>query len=222
MKTISLLCPSRGRPEMFAEMIKSAVWSTACPEAVEYLRYIDRDDPSFYPSIDMVQLVDIRGHRHKIAKLYNCLATIATGDILFAVNDDVIFRTQGWDNIIRAHMPEDGLAVMYPNDMFNRQCTFPIIGRQWLDATGQLLSERFDWWYGDTWLADIAQRIGRLIPLPIIVEHFNPLAGKREADDTFMHQMRDEGKHIQQDQQTWVETDHVRAEIAERLRELIG
>src|SRR5215471_15761796 len=95
---ISLLCPTRGRPEILKRMIQSAKDTASEPDAVEIVIYVDDDDLQtaqiIWPQNWNVKA--IVAPRIVLAQTWNKCAEVATGQILCQANDDVIWRTPGW------------------------------------------------------------------------------------------------------------------------------
>lgn len=94
---VSLLCPSRGRPELLEESILSLYegdW--------EFLVAVDEDDPrleSYYELQDKLGFVLITTPRYGYAFLeryYNDLAKISSGKWLLLWNDDAEMKQPNW------------------------------------------------------------------------------------------------------------------------------
>src|SRR5579885_1672624 len=102
-KRISLLLPTRGRPELVDRFLQSVVAQSTHLELIEVILCVDDDDPASHTiSSSLVALKTIIVPRQTMGA-YNtkCLEN-ASGDITIAVNDDLIIRTTGWDEKIRA------------------------------------------------------------------------------------------------------------------------
>jgi hypothetical protein len=96
--TISILCPTRGRPDQFARMVDSALDLAARPEAVEVVAYFDNDDPAGYQA---GRYRAVRGPRILLSEAWNECRGAAAGPIYMHAGDDLIFRTRGWDGLVR-------------------------------------------------------------------------------------------------------------------------
>lgn len=179
---ISILTPTRGRPEMAKAMLESAR-STQTQEN-EYLFYVDEDDTSEYN----LNAPTYRGPKVRLGVVWNFLARMAEGDYLMMGNDDLIFRTPGWDEKINIVMGPDEVMVACFDDGINqgKHFAFPIVTRKWYETMGQFTAEIFTFGYHDTWIFDIAKRLNKAIYIPeILVEHIHPTAGKRPVDETY-------------------------------------
>lgn len=180
---ISLLVPSRARPDNITRLwktVNSTVWGEW-----ELLVRIDDDDPSTYPT--RFNLTYVTGPRILMAQNWNELAERATGDILWHGGDDVVFRTIGWDDIVRTAFPPDDIALVHGHDLSPNGdwlATHGFVHRKWYDALGYLTAPYFSSDYCDMWLVDVAQMIERRVYVPIVSEHLHPAHGKAEWDIT--------------------------------------
>jgi hypothetical protein len=164
---ISVLVPTRGRPERFAEMLQS-LRSTADGD-VQVVAVFDEDDKT-RDQYDLTGITRIVvPHRHDMAGLWNIAWQYATGDIAMMCGDDVIFETPGWDSTVEMTFDEvpDGVLMVYGNDGSPRQApTLPFVSRTWIDATGELTDELLQGWFADEWVWSIAAELGRVVYLP--------------------------------------------------------
>jgi len=190
---IALLCPSRGRPQRFADMAHSALWTASYPDRVMLYLTADCDDPKFD---EYLKLPPHRTVWHpnmvpgrKVPELLNELARRADEDILFAVSDDILFRTQGWDDILQAAFERypDGLLVAYTNDGLDRdKCLHFAVSQRWLKFTGDLIWPGFEHFYGDEWVETLGRAIGRTVFLrDLVTEHMHYKYGKAPNDATY-------------------------------------
>jgi len=193
---ISLLCPTRGRPANVSRMLES-VFSNDTSNTSQIVFFLDNDD---HITIEVVQSLLVEygtrikakiGPRNRnIAKMHNHCASAADGDILGLSDDDVVYRTIGWNEIIEeafAACP-DKILLAYGADGLHNQhhATHPFIHRTWLETTGYFVPEYFTGDYSDTWLFDVATRLGRTRYLEnLSTEHMHPAAGKAEWDATY-------------------------------------
>jgi glycosyltransferase involved in cell wall biosynthesis len=94
---ISILTPTRERPENVRRLIASVVSTAKEPLNVELLFYVDHDDQTFPEDVlsDNVRL--IRGPRMWLSLLQNVLYASSRGEIVMYAGDDLVFETFGWD-----------------------------------------------------------------------------------------------------------------------------
>ena len=182
---ISIMTPTRGRQQQFSRMCESAR-DTAMLD-VQIIAFMDCDDPSLAPGADFV----VRGPRSVIhsARWDKCL-TFAKGNLLFHANDDIIFRTKYWDAMIEDffYASNDKIWMVHGDDLGPkadaRDGCHPCVHRKWVETLGYFIPPYFDGEWGDTWVNDLADRIGRDMRLPFITEHMHRIFGKAEIDQT--------------------------------------
>lgn len=189
---ISLLTPSRGRPQQFRTMVDEALGLAVRPERLEVLLLIDADDSSLPQYLGGKWPSCVRIHRSErrvpsVPAAQNLLAGQASGLILLNATDDVIIRTPGWDAMIEeafARHP-DGLALVYTNCGRDKVENFAVTKR-WVEIAGSFLHPGYEHFSADEHAGEIAKRIGRAIFLPgLITEHMHFKHGKAARDDTY-------------------------------------
>jgi glycosyl transferase/beta-hydroxylase protein BlmF len=235
-KTISLLCPTRGRPDSVARFICSVMETATFPERVEILLYIDLDDGSIeqyrellnsdtYPELSrLLRCEALWGEPIGISKSWNVLAAKCKGDLLCLSNDDQVYADKGWDVVIDMETRKfpDKIYCMWFNDGINgpNLCAFPIVSRTWYETLGYFTPDLFAYFYVDTWIMDIAKRVRRLHYIPhVFVEHMHFTQAKSGYDDTYKRN-RPEGR-ISQERMLFESTAHKRQEEAVKLQTVI-
>lgn len=220
---ISVLCPTRGRPESVERMIESA-WETADTD-IEIILHADRDDPQLdqtaallveFPGVRL--LVD---DRMLLSEYWNRCAAVAHHDVLMQCGDDIVFRTPGWDAVVLAAFERvpDRIALVYGDDGFQHEAmaTHGFLHRRWMETVGYFVPPYFASDFNDLWLTEVARALGRLVYLPhVLTEHMHPVAGKGVWDRT--HQERLARHAAERVDQIWHTTAHLRARDAGKLR----
>ena len=169
---ISVLLPSRGRPESLGESVTSLIGLAADPFAVEVLVGADPDDPETAGRDWTAEWEAGWGvqcwtapERYGYAQLhryYNHLAGMAKGEWLLLWNDDARMLTQGWDQVLAAQEP--GVLWLGSNQ---GQYYFPAWPRAWSDAWGHTsLSPNVD-----VWVSEVGTRLGLARPVPAGILH---------------------------------------------------
>lgn len=185
---ISLLVPTRKRPQRLREMIQS-VEDTVFSEP-EILCYVADDDDS-YDGQDFSPAKIIRGPRVVMSDLWNQLLPYATGDIFQLSADDVIYRTPGWDLIVQEAFDSvpDKILLAFGDDggpsgkVF---ATLPFVSRRWTEILGHFTGPGYSADFSDTHPFDIATMIGRVKFLPVLIEHCHHMWNKAEKDQTYI------------------------------------
>jgi len=236
-RQISLLIPSRGRPERLIEMMASA-WGTSDKtlEPLQFCVGLDEDDPAYSTYIKTLEEADLTLNiaYHISTKqmsapehLNRMATTIASGDLMFALGDDVIFRTIGWNteiNLLWDKVP-DNILVAYCNNGMNREkCEHFILHSDWIHLLGNICPPYFRHFCVDAWVEDIAKRINRLSWLKYVtVEHMHFKYGKAKTDETYQAVRYPIGNSSvsQFDTEMYNKTDIERIKIANKLRAYI-
>ena len=216
---ISILTPSRGRPKRY-ERFAESVMSNADGE-VELLTYVDSDDPTCteYPKD-----VYVGPKQPSVGCCWNYLAEVADGDVLIMGNDDLVYRTEGWDTILLDQLSgfSDKIYCAYFNDGINgkKHCAFPIISRKWFETVGRFVPECFRFFCHDTWVMDVARKIDRLHYIPeVFIEHEHFTNKKAPKDKTYtMNRGNNTSRH---DLNTLRDTENERVIEANKLREVM-
>lgn len=174
------MTPSRGRPENLKRMAASARHTAS--RRVEIIVWLDADDPRLTDYIRVCREEKILyqlGPRNVIhsSRWDRCLP-LATGDLLFHMNDDVVLKTPGWNEMVEREFERypDRILLVGGDDLYLQSKTLaphPIIHRRWLETIGYFIPPYFDGEWGDTWASDLATRIGRLKFLPFVCEHLH-------------------------------------------------
>lgn len=196
------------------------------PLGVEVVAYIDDDDDS-YDNFNFYQTRFIRGPRIVLSEMWNKCWQNANGDILGHMGDDIIFRTKGWDTIVRSAFDEypDKFVFIYGSDgngesERNKFGTHGFVHQDWANVVGYFVPPYFSSDYNDLWLNDVAKAIGRHRFVDILTEHMHYTLGKSEIDDNTKERLArhaaDNVERIYEDKK-----DERQADI-EKLKEAIG
>lgn len=215
---ISVLTPTRGRPQALAESVDSLMDLAEEPSNVEVLAAVDPDDVEGYvrplPALYDVWVSSVRHGYIGIHCYYNFLATHAAGDWLLIWNDDALMRTQGWDKIVESQAP----AVLRPSANHHHELNlFPVWPTRWARHIGHV-SLCFN---ADTWVQEVGNLLGgqQNIPVEIFHDRDNVTGSGKFADQTAA-----EGT-LQSDQSCSVfnspEMAAARQQDANRIREIL-
>lgn len=213
---ISVLMPSRGRPDHYRDSILS-LFATAS-DLVQVITYLDDDDPttSLYPRFDSPaqQLVPrvIVGPRHGYEQLHemvNQLATVATGTHFMLWNDDARMTTSGWDDLIREKLDARSLLVGSFDGL--DYALFPVVTWSFHEALGHFSLSP----HCDSYVMEVAKAAGCVVDLSeISVSHL-----RATLDD----ETKRDGERAQVESTSPAFfTEEMRAMIAESAAKLIA
>ena len=192
---IAIVFPTRNRPEKLTRFVESARKMAEDPSNLHFYLYVDSDDRLTIPSITTLadkypaQISCLVGPRIMHSQTANMLIPYVKEDIFYLGADDLIIRTKGWDKVIIKYFEEheDKVVMAYGDDLFQKElATHPIIHRKWVEAVGYLTPPYFESDFADTWLNDLAQKLGRKQKLKFTNEHMHHFAGKSEVDSTLV------------------------------------
>jgi len=167
---ISLLCPTRGRPDRAMQFFNS-VLNTQHFEN-EIIFGLQNDDPLLkeYPK----EIHDRAVYFEPSTTVYywNQMATIAKGNLITLIADDVIMRTKDWDvkfdDVRKTY--KDGMYLITTQDgrgtgtaPDHLPTPHPTITRQWFETLGYFTFPGLFHYYADTWNAKIARALNRQV-----------------------------------------------------------
>ncbi|MEK6276639.1 MAG: hypothetical protein AABM29_01310 [Actinomycetota bacterium] len=162
---ISVLVPSRERPELLARSVGSLGEGE-----FEVLVRVDEDDPRLDGYAQFPDVVVGAHHGYgALHHYYNELAERARGDWLFLWNDDCIMETRDWIDVVCSY---DGkMAVLNPNTNHDNweidMNVFPILPRKMFELAGHLSLNL----HNDSWVEFVARDAGIMVRVPITILH---------------------------------------------------
>lgn len=194
---VSVLVPTRQRPDRLRAMIASFEETTCGVEdSVELIFRVDEDDTSpldvlsAYVRYKVIGRVVVGPRYNGYASLpqfFNEMADVATGDILFLGNDDMLFKTPGWSTEVlkTANAYPDGVFVIGYDTLNATHYPFSTISRRVVEHLGFFWPPGIFW--GDIFWRDVMGAFGRTVMLPHVkIEHdwagFNPDQVVLESD----------------------------------------
>lgn len=233
MNAISILTPTRNRPNNCDRFIKSLYETTQYTGTLELLFYVDSDDPAkdIYKEIEerwqnnFWRVEFVIGEPMSVSKSWNIIAEKSLGDIMIMGNDDLVYKTVRWDSKLMARLLEldNPYYLSWFNDGINgnRHCAFPVITREWYETLGYFSPGIFNFGYNDTWVYDIAKRVGKLNYMnEILVEHLHFSVGKSNMDDTYArNRTQEKGNLYRKDREIYERTVEDRIIAAEKIKE---
>ena len=203
MEKISLIIPTRIRPQMMQDVWSSALNTSYYPDNLEICFYIDNDDEISINKVkDMATDKRVKykiGERICLSQMWNEAQKLATGTIFWHGNDDFIFRSKNWDKYVidEFNKYDDKLIFVYGRDgiwdgkkvsINGWKTKYPLatagfIHQRWIDFSGYFLPPYFSSDYNDTWLSEIFNRCNRIIYIKdIYIEHMHYIFGKMKKD----------------------------------------
>lgn len=196
MNRMLTICPSYKRPEMCEDMIKSYLKTRATDPRVpkgwsDLILGLSRNDPTFKEYLAIAKKYKIRVdifETNSTTFIFNQIWQGNPGYYCYHMtNDDVIYKTEGWDFVFIDVLLQQGGGIVYGDDGFHGAglCTLPCISNNVLNATGWLQYSGLDKLFGDA----VWMKIGNQVPCiywhhEMKMEHKHWINGKRDQDVT--------------------------------------
>jgi ADP-heptose:LPS heptosyltransferase/glycosyltransferase involved in cell wall biosynthesis/predicted O-methyltransferase YrrM len=188
---VSLLLPTRGRPEYLDKVFDSIANTVGDAEGIDAWIYVDHDDHVTKQYIHSQSYLRypfkvswVLGERTlSQGQMFNVLREKCTTNpgIYMPFGDDFLFKSAHWDEVIRAAFEgyPDRIVLGYipQSDLPAEQVIFPVLSAQWTNVTGRIFTEFFPFWSDDTWLDHVSQMVGSKVSIDIQVEAIDS-AGK--------------------------------------------
>lgn len=226
---ISLLLPSRERPQKFDRMLSSLINTCQDISRIEIIILLDSNDryiEKYQYIVDQnketinIQIFTIDLKTHAIRN--NFLAKKSTGDLIFPINDDMIFVSNKWDYYLDKEFSKNEsyspfcVWINAGNRYKYFHCDFPIVNRKWYERLGYIGSEYFNFWYLDRWICELSIRSKSfLLSYKIIVKQFSAHSNQNEVDNT--HLINIQSGNQSKDDVIWHETNKQRIIESKKL-----
>ena len=234
----SILTPTRNRPANCERFIKSVYNSATKRQNVEMLFYVDDDDPAIdaYKSLhwhaqkefeEFKNIEFVFGTPMSVSKSWNIIAEKCVGDVLIMGNDDLVYQTTSWDELLDIELDnyiKDKIYVAWMEDGINgeKHCAFPIISREWYECLGRFTPGTFNFGYNDTWIFEVGTMLDRLHFIPHIKASHLHFSQGAPMDDTYArNRTQEKGNLYALDKVLFNKTRAARMDDRDRLRELI-
>lgn len=178
---ISVLCPSRGRPELLVESL-----SSLGDGDYEYLVYVDEDDPELerYTALENAKLllyVRPRVGYKNFHLMVNELAADAEGEWILLWNDDALVEGGNVSEAVHQEDPTKPVVLNFFDPEITNMNLFPVISRPLYEAMGHFSLST----HCDSWVQDIANVLKIHKPIPgITVRHRRDLINDRTKEDS--------------------------------------
>jgi len=171
---LSVLLPTRGRVESLRRALYSMAATARRPELLEVVLGVDSDDAetlSFALSLrDFPVAVRpcIAARAPTLGRLWDSLASSATGSAVLWMADDFVIEGRNWDDDLRALVEQMrgglGLAYLPNSDVPDRFVGLPAFSRAMMERLralqGFLVPPWFPNWFSDTWFDELSTFTG--------------------------------------------------------------
>jgi hypothetical protein len=232
---IALLTPSRGRTEGLYRFFKSINDTISESNFIDLIIGIDRDDPQNGNYVELLtqmrnesksnlNIVMIEDNRKPLCKLWNSLIRYSSADWFMCGNDDFVFDTDKWDEILNLkikNLPHPYHLLFFDDGIQgSNHGAFPILSKEWIKEVGYYFPEIFIHNYPDTWVNEIAVKLGTRVFIPEIKgTHLHYSEGLSEYDQTYKDGMTDNSN--EKDKLLFIQTEGERNKIVATLKKKI-
>lgn len=182
---ISLIVPTRGRPERMLSFLESLRAHASAPQNIEVVMVVDEDDPASraitFDGLSLVTVVVPPGATMGALNMAGYRAS--HGTYIMLTNDDVVVRTPGWDAKTLAVFRSfgDEIVLVHVNDMMfkERLCIFPFVSRRFCEFAGGICDEAYIRYRLDDHIYNVFNLLSllghnRIVYLPeVVFEHQN-------------------------------------------------
>lgn len=170
-KTISIIHPSRQRPEMALQTKKNWMQNAIHKSSIEYILSIDNNDPTLYDYNWMFS------HEHDTKIKYNnnwsaieainVVAPQSIGNLIVVVSDD-FDCFEGWDEYLLSHLQGDTDYIVKTSDGYMNSdwlITLPIMDRAYYNRFGYVYHPEYKHMWSDTEMTTVGHMLGKIIDL---------------------------------------------------------
>lgn len=169
---ISVLCPSRSRPEYAERMVNSVLANPGCD--IEIILYLNEDDPMLDEYKTRISSDHYMvGPDQSTCYSWNLMAQKARFDILFLIGDDSQVDTDNWGQLVIKVFDQykDKIVMVAPKagTLGKNKCPHFFLHKNWVNTIGYFLPPQFYHHYVDHWVRDVAQSLHRYVHLPEFV-----------------------------------------------------
>jgi len=194
---ISIIHPSRNRPQMALET--ATKWITRCKDTsqIEYILSLDNDDHLLMQYHDLFtrlkdQVAIIQHNNSSAVEAINNAAPKTTGRILVVVSDDFDCPNHWDEQLIVSLKDKQDFVVKTKDGLQPFIITLPIMDRLFYNRFGYVYNPIYKHMFCDTEMSCVGHMLGRTINLDILFphRHYTTRTTKRDAiniknDQTF-------------------------------------
>ena len=197
---ISIIHPSRGRPNLAVKTAKDILLKSCYSEEVfvEYIFSLDFDDnklKDYETLIDSLQQefnkINFKigyDNNRNVVQAMNKGAIQSTGDVLICTSDDFEFPLK-WGIIVNEKIDitkPQALLVSQGVAKYTTNMALPIITRKMYESLGFIYYPEYTGMFADDDLTEACKVHGELINAPqLLFQHNHFLNGKSQIDDTY-------------------------------------
>jgi glycosyltransferase involved in cell wall biosynthesis len=237
---ISLIVPTRGRPEGMLAFLESVHANASAPQNIEAVMVVDEDDPESqaiaFKGLSLVKVVVPPGLT--MGALVTAGYRASSGEHIMLANDDIVVKTKAWDDRALAAFRSfpDGIALIHVNDTMQQDnlCIFPFVSRKFCELSNGICPEQYIRYRIDDHIHHVFEFLARygherIVYLPdVVFEHLNVVvsaAGKRAyianpkiqaLDTALFYELADSRKELALRLAAWIDSKRQSHPVVER------
>ena len=198
---ISVVFPSRERPEGLKKCIFSLLDKAKDPTRIEILVGLDSDDLINQEEFQNVIApnLDERGVTYtailfppigygRLHEYVNKLSAESHARWIMMWNDDAVMITENWDEVVLGYDGEFALLRAESNNE-HPYAIFPIVPRKWVDIVGHFSMHSLN----DAWVSQIGYLLDIVVTIPVYAIHDRADLTGNNKDDTYKNRTIFEG-----------------------------
>lgn len=186
---IDLLVPSRGRYIRIIEMLNSVKQTAKVIDDIHVIIYLDEDDHILYGNLRILPNTTVLiGKNDILSKHWNTCFDEGKGEIVMHCSDDIVFESEGWDEIVREQFAKNEIICLYGQDGHqDKNCpTHSFTSRKAAEIVGYFLPPYFVADGNDVWLREVYAGLNRLVyDERIITRHLHVNVDEKYDDETY-------------------------------------
>lgn len=190
---LSILLPSRGRPENLRRALCSMLANDAMPDGTELIVGADSDDPTadwLVPTVNGSARWMIGDSFPTLAQKVNSLAAHARGDAMMVFPNDMVVTDPTWHERVKSvieNLREDSLIYAFVGAA-SEYASLPILRRSQVADLGWYAPPWFPFWFTDSWFTEIVRMSGRGYAVDLGIRHQADVSGTQGLRDlAFWH-----------------------------------
>lgn len=190
MKKITIIHPSKGRPEMAMKTIANWMGKAKFPNDIQYILSIDTEDCALYWNALIKEKVDIDGlckasDNKSAIEAINKVVHLAKSDLFIVVSDD-FDCFQDWDEYLLTRLIDcnDFIVKTYDGEQ-DWLITLPIMDRTYYNRFGYIYHPDYKHMFSDTEMTTVAHYLNKVIDLQSninVFTHNHYTTGAMEKD----------------------------------------
>jgi hypothetical protein len=173
---ISLICPSRGRPQQSLDIISRWIKRSVNQNDIEVILSVDDSDPTlaqYFSSYDKANFAFtwFQFDNKSSVEAINRAAMVAQGNIFIVVGDDQE-APSSWDlRILNYTANKTDWVLKVRDGLQNRIITLPIMDHAYYNRDKFIYHPSFSHLWSDTWFSDLAYARKRVITKNVRFPH---------------------------------------------------